>query len=59
MGHRHSSTTDKYTHILFTDTEQEYTCKIATTAKEAIPLIEAGFIQASEFNGAKIFKKRK
>lgn len=30
--------------------------KVASSVKEAIPLIEAGFVEASDFDGVKIFK---
>ena len=61
MGHKHLNTTEHYVHI------QEYLKAIvsngkyltatATTAEQAIPLIEQGYVQAAEFDGVKIFKK--
>ena len=59
MGHKHSSTTDIYVHILETEEDNQYTCKTASNIQEATPLIEAGFTEESEFNGIKIYKKRK
>ena len=51
-------------HIHFADTyfgeeEDEYITKVAENIEQAIPLIEAGFIQAADYNGIKIFKIRK
>ena len=36
--------------------EDEYVTKVARNVKEAIPLIEAGFVEASDFDGVKIYK---
>jgi integrase len=59
MGHKRIQTTMIYTQLIAIEQDGEYTCKIAKTIEEAIPLIEAGFTQASEYDGIKIFKKRK
>jgi integrase len=59
MGHKHSNTTDIYTHLLENGEEAEYTCKTASTIKEATQLIEQGFQYITEMEGIKIFKKRK
>ena len=40
------------------DGECEYISKIAKSEQEICSLIEAGFEYITEFNGAKIFKKR-
>jgi hypothetical protein len=39
--------------------ETEYISKVAKTEKEICSLIEAGFEYVTDFQGAKIFKKRK
>jgi hypothetical protein len=39
--------------------ESEYISKVAKTEKEICTLIEAGFEYVTEFQGSKIFKKRK
>jgi integrase len=59
MGHKHSSTTDIYTHLLDNGEENEFTCKTASNLKEATQLIESGFQYITEMDGVKIFKKRK
>jgi hypothetical protein len=43
---------------LFKD-QQEYISKVAKTEKGACALIDAGFEFVCDFNGAKIFRKRK
>lgn len=59
MGHKHSSTTDIYTHLLDNGEEDEYTVKTANNVKEATDLIEHGFQYITEMDNVKIFKKRK
>jgi hypothetical protein len=44
---------------IFLSETDDFTCKVAKTIEEALPLIEAGFIEASDYNGIKIYKKRK
>jgi hypothetical protein len=39
--------------------EQDYISKIARTEKEICSLVEAGFEYVTEFDGTKIFRKRK
>jgi hypothetical protein len=39
--------------------ETNYISKVAKTEKEICSLIEAGFEYVTEFEGAKIFRKRK
>jgi len=59
MGHKHSSTTDIYTHLLDYGEESEFICKTANNIREATVLIEQGFQYVTEMEGIKIFKKRK
>ena len=58
LGHRSISSTMKYTHLVpFTD--DEYVCKVARTVEEAKNLVEDGFDYVTDFDGMKLFKKRK
>jgi len=61
LGHKNIQNTLIYVQLakaLFQD-QQEYVSKIAKTEKDACSLIEAGFEFVCDFNGAKIFRKRK
>ena len=44
---------------LFKDQTEEFICKVASTVEEVKVLIEAGFKYICDFNGAKMFRKRK
>jgi integrase len=63
MGHKHLNTTEHYVHIQeyikTINSTGKYLTATASTVEQAIPLIEQGYIQATEFNGIKIFKKPK
>jgi hypothetical protein len=62
LGHRSIKNTLKYIQIseaIFQKENEEFTCKVATTIKEAKTLIEAGFTYVCELDGAKLFRKRK
>ncbi|MGB9135216.1 MAG: site-specific integrase, partial [Candidatus Bathyarchaeia archaeon] len=61
LGHKNIKNTLMYVQLeeaLFQD-EQDYISKVAKTEKEICSLVEAGFEYVTEFEGAKIFKKRK
>jgi hypothetical protein len=61
LGHRNIQNTRLYVQLedaLFQG-ESEYISKIAKTEQEICTLIEAGFEYVTEFQGSKIFKKRK
>jgi len=58
MGHKKLETTQKYMHLLNLN-DEAYICQGATTKKEAMQLIEAGFEYVTEIDGTKLFKKRK
>ena len=59
LGHRKLETTLIYTQLLDI-TDEEYTCKTATTAKQASDLIEAGFEYVTTTPDAlMLFRKRK
>ena len=62
LGHRMIANTMLYIQLEeahYQSLSDEYTCKVAKTVEDALPLIEAGYTQAAEFDGVKIFKKRK
>jgi len=61
LGHKNIKNTLLYVQLeeaLFRG-KQDYISKVARTEKEVCRLIEAGFEYVTEFEGAKIFKKRK
>ena len=61
LGHRRIENTLKYIQLakeLFKD-QVEYISKIAKTEGEACALIDAGFDFVCDFNGNKLFRKRK
>jgi hypothetical protein len=58
LGHRSIQNTLKYAQLIeFKD--EECTAKVAASEKEACALIEAGFEFVCDYNGNKIFRKRK
>ena len=59
MGHKKIETTLLYTQLLAFNTEEEYTCKTATTVKEATLLLENGFQYVQDMDGIRIYRKRK
>ncbi len=62
LGHKRIVNTMKYIHLAdtyFGEEDDEYITKVAETIEQAIPLIEAGYTQAAEYNGIKIFKTPK
>jgi len=62
LGHRSISNTMLYIQIdeaLFHGEPDQYVCKVAATIEEAMPLLEQGFTEASDFNGVKIYRKQK
>ncbi len=59
LGHKSLNSTLRYTQLVDWQTETDYVCKTAKTAKEASELIEAGFDYVTEIEGVKLFRKRK
>ena len=45
--------------MMLFQSETNYISKVAKTEKEICNLVEAGFEYVTEFDGAKIFRKRK
>jgi integrase len=58
LGHRSIQNTLIYTQLLNVK-DDEYVARVASTEKEACQLVEAGFEYVCEYNGNKIFRKRK
>ena len=59
LRHKKLETTMHYIRAITIGGEEEYTCKTATTIKQATELIENGFTYVTEIDGVKLFKKRK
>ena len=58
LGHKSINNTLLYTQLVnFKD--EEFTARIAHTEQEACELVENGFGFVCDFNGNKIFRKRK
>ena len=58
LGHRSISNTLIYTHLVnFKD--DDYTVKVALSEQEVCQLIEAGFEFVCNYEGSKVFRKRK
>jgi integrase len=58
LGHVNINNTLVYTHLINFSNE-EYTCKVATTVEEAKMLIESNYDYVTEMDGVKLFRKRK
>jgi integrase len=58
LGHKYSSSTDRYTHYTQFE-EDEYITKVAKTPEEACKLAEVGFTKFDEFDEIRLYKKRK
>ena len=58
LGHRSIQSTMLYTQLINFE-EDDYVCKVAKTLKEVAELIEAGFEYVTDFENAKLFRKRK
>jgi integrase len=58
LGHKNIKNTIIYTHLVNWETD-DYTCKVASTVQEASNLIESGFEYVTDFDGQKLFRKRK
>jgi hypothetical protein len=58
LGHRNIQNTLLYTQLINFEND-EFHYATATTVQDAQKLIEAGFEYVCEFNGVKIFRRRK
>ncbi|MEM3153261.1 MAG: site-specific integrase, partial [Candidatus Bathyarchaeia archaeon] len=59
LGHRNIKNTLVYTQLINSQENNEYVCKVAKTVEQASELIEAGFEYVCDFDGVKLFRKRK
>ncbi|HUS79131.1 MAG TPA: site-specific integrase [Patescibacteria group bacterium] len=62
LGHKSLTSTMKYIHLEeahFKERNDKYVTKVARTVEEAIPLLELGYEEATDFDGVKIFRKVK
>jgi len=61
MGHRHIQSTLVYMHVAqgFLNNSEDFVCKVASSLEESIDLIEKGFEYITDFDGKKLFRKRK
>jgi integrase len=58
LGHKNIQNTLVYTHLVNFESD-EWICKVATTIDEVRILIESGFEYVTDYEGKKIFRKRK
>jgi len=58
MGHRSITSTMKYMHLISFDSD-EWIVKVAVSLEEFVKLLEMGFDLVGDFEGKKIFRKRK
>lgn len=59
LGHRSLKNTLRYIQLAetyFGVEDDEYITKVAENIEQSIPLIEAGYVEAADLNGVKIFK---
>ena len=59
LGHKAIQNTLIYTHLVQWENQDNFTCRIAKSVEEAVKLIEAGFEYVTDYEGKKIFRKRK
>jgi len=58
LGHKSINNTLLYTQLV-TFKEDEFTARVAHSEREAVELIETGFEFVCDYNGNKLFRKRK
>ena len=59
LGHKSINNTLIYTHLIDFEQSDEYSTAIANTMVEAEKLVQSGYEFVIDFNGAKLFRKRK
>jgi len=62
LGHKRIANTERYMHIvesLLLGKPEDFVSKVAGNIEEACRLVETGFEYVCDFNGVKLFKKRK
>jgi len=58
LGHKNIKSTLVYTHLVNFESD-EYSVKVATSLEECTKLLEGGFEYVTDFEGKKLFRKRK
>ena len=58
LGHRNIQNTLIYTQLM-NSKDEDYVAKVATSEKEICQLVESGFEYVCDYNGNKVFRKRK
>jgi integrase len=61
LGHKSIKSTEAYIHLeqmMYEETNDQFTVKVANTMAEAIKLMEVGFEYHTEIEGNKLFRKR-
>jgi integrase len=62
LGHKSIQSTETYIHLeemLYQETNDQFTVKVADTLEDAVKLMEVGFEFHAEIEGHKLFRKRK
>jgi integrase/predicted RNA-binding Zn-ribbon protein involved in translation (DUF1610 family) len=62
LGHKSILNTQLYVNmekVFFSESTEEYTVKVASSLEESCKLLEVGFEYVTEFEGKKLFRKRK
>jgi hypothetical protein len=59
LGHKNIRNTLVYTHLVNFESDDDYVCKVAKSVEDAKTLIETGFEFVTDFQDAKLFRKRK
>ena len=59
LGHKSLKNTLIYTHLVDFGEEDNFTVKVASSLDEYVGLLEQGFTYVSDYDGAKILRKRK
>jgi integrase len=58
LGHKNIQNTMVYIHLVNFESD-DWVCKVASSLEEAVKLIEAGFEYVTDYEGKKVFRKRK
>ena len=62
LGYKSIRSTETYFHLeemLYQETNDQFTAKVADTMEKAIKLMEVGFEHHAKIEGHKLFRKRK
>jgi len=58
LGHKNIRNTLVYTHLVNFESDDDYVCKVVKSVEDAKALIETGFEFVTEFQDAKLFRRR-